>query len=41
MQHGGITGKRLRLLFFGIITGRKRYQDVRDTGTRRSYEMFS
>lgn len=40
-RHGGITGKRLRLLFFGIITGRNRYQDVRDTGTRRSYEMFS
>ena len=47
MQRHGVCSmeelqeKGLRLLFFGIITGRNRYQDVRDTGTRRSYEMFS
>ncbi len=47
MQRHGVCSmeelqeKRLRLLFFDIITGRNRYQDVRDTGTRRSYEMFS
>lgn len=45
-RHGVCSMEELQekgydMLFFGIITGRNRYQDVRDTGTRRSYEMFS